>query len=141
MILQHRQQAGRHHPDEALRKTLSLAYQRLLSHQNPDGSFAFCLYESMPSTFLTASALDVLQRLHTSYTWPVVDGFVIAKTLQWLTSQQSIDGSFRENFVFDGIYQRKIPIDFQEVALTAHVLISLSTLLAQVSSDKLFMTI
>ena len=55
------------------------------------------------------------------------DGFVIAKGLQWLINQQSEEnGSFQENFVFDGLYQRKIPIEFQEIALTAHVLIAIS---------------
>ena len=43
-----------------------------------------------------------------------------------IDQQSKIDGSFQENFVFDGIYQRKIPIEFQEIALTAHVLIALS---------------
>ena len=112
--------------DQALKNTLSLAYQRLLSHQSPKGAFSFC--QDIPSTFLTASALDVLQRLHSFYNWPLVDGLVIGKTLNWLVSQQSPDGSFREKIVFDGLYQRKIPIEFQEIALTSHVLISISGL-------------
>ena len=84
--------------DQALKNTLSLAYQRLLSHQSPKGAFSFC--QEIPSTFLTASALDVLQRLHSFYNWPLVDGLVIGKTLDWLVSQQSPDGSFREKIVF-----------------------------------------
>ena len=112
--------------DQSLKNTLSLAYQRLLSHQSPKGAFSFC--QDIPSTFLTASALDVLQRLHSFYNWPLVDGLVIGKTLNWLLAQQSHDGSFTEKYVFDGIYQRKIPIEFQEIALTSHVLISISGL-------------
>ncbi len=121
-------------------ESLSLAYQRLLAHQNADGSFAFGLHEPMvPSTFLTASALQILHRLHTtSYAAsPVVDGYVLVKTLGWLVDQQyPEDGSFRENDIFDGIYQRKIPIDFQEVALTAHALIALSSLHRQVGKNS-----
>ena len=119
-----------------MHKASSLAYQRLLAHQNPDGSFSFGLEEHfMPSTFVTASALQVLHRMYeSSYAGsPVVDGFVIAKTIGWLVDQQSPeDGSFHEKYVFDGIYQRKIPIDFQEVALTSHVLIAFSSLRHQV---------
>ena len=76
---------------------------------------------------MTASAIDVLRRLQSEQNKLVVDSRVLTKTLGWLISQQSPeDGSFRENFVFDGIYQRKIPIDFQEIALTSHVLIALA---------------
>ena len=41
-----------------------LAYQRLLSYKNSDGSFGFC--QNIPSTYLTSSALDVLRRLYHS---------------------------------------------------------------------------
>ena len=44
----------------------------------------------------------------------------------YLEQQSEENGSFQEKFIFDGIYQRKIPIEFQEIALTAHVLISLA---------------
>lgn len=89
---------------------------------------AYGLDDPIPSVYLTASALDVLRRLHSSYSWPLVDGFVIAKMLQWLVAHQSKDGSFREKYIFDGIYQRKIPVESQEIALTAHVLSSIATL-------------
>ena len=51
--------------DKVIKKTLNSAYQRLLAHQNEDGSFIFCLqdHKKTPSTFLTASAIDVLRRL------------------------------------------------------------------------------
>ena len=76
---------------------------------------------------MAASAIDVLRRLQSEQNKLMVDSRVLTKTLGWLISQQSPeDGSFRENFVFDGIYQRKIPIDFQEIALTSHVLIALA---------------
>ena len=56
-----------------------------------------------------------------------IDGFLMRNILKWIIQQQSeVNGSFQEKFIFDGIYQRKIPIEFQEIALTAHVLISLS---------------
>ena len=59
----------------------------------------------------------------------------MSKLLNWLTAQQSPDGSFREKYVFDGIFQRKIPIEFQEIALTSHVLISLSALTTQEKAE------
>ena len=117
--------------DSALKRALSLSYQRLLAHQSQDGSFTFCQQETWktPSTFLTASALDVLRRLQQlEGSKLALDGLILRKTVYWLKEQQSLDGSFREKFVFDGIYQRKIPIDFQEIALTSHVLIALSGL-------------
>merc|ERR1739848_892790 len=37
----------------------------------------------------------------------------------------------REDYIFDGIYQRKVPIEFQEIALTAHTVIALSNFIHQ----------
>ena len=54
----------RHLDDLEVQTAQTLAFQRLLSHQNADGSFAFC--HGVPSTFVTASALEVLRRLQTS---------------------------------------------------------------------------
>ena len=45
---------------------------------------------------------------------------------------QRDDGSFREDYIYDGMYQRKIPIEFQEIALTAHAVIALSSFMHQV---------
>ena len=132
-IIHFRQRTPTHYQindERSIKNTLSSAYQRLLAHQNEDGSFIFCLmghFTPPASTFLTASALDVLRRLQSEPNWLVVDSRVLRKTLRWLISQQSPeDGSFREKFVFDGIYQRKIPIEFQEIALTSHVLMALA---------------
>jgi len=47
---------------------------------------------------------------------------------------QRDDGSFREDYIYDGMYQRKIPIEFQEIALTAHAVIALSSFMHQVNS-------
>ena len=46
---------------------------------------------------------------------------------------QRDDGSFREDYIYDGIYQRKVPIEFQDIALTAHAVISLSNFIHQVT--------
>lgn len=46
--------------------------------------------------------------------------------------QQAEDGSFKEKFVYNGEYQRKLPVEFQEIALTAHVMIALSPFIEKV---------
>lgn len=84
--------------------------------------------------FLTASALAVLYRLYSNeashhphhFTVVTVDGVVIQRCLQWLLAQQLDDGSFREAHLYHGTYQRLIPVEFQAVALTAHVVTVLS---------------
>jgi hypothetical protein len=52
--------------------------------------------------------------------------------LEWLIHQQAEDGSFKEKFVYNGEYQRKLPVEFQEIALTAHVMIALSPFIEKV---------
>ena len=131
LILLYRQSPSRYkNTEQSLKNTLILALQRLLAHQNEDGSFVFCQRGDLrtPSTFLTATSLQVLGKLQ-NQAWPsVLDPLAFSQTLHWLKGQQSADGSFRENYVFDGIYQRKIPIEFQEIALTSHVLLAFSVL-------------
>ena len=62
----------------------------------------------------------------------IVDGVAIQRSLQWLFNAQHDDGKFRESNIYDGRYQRNIPIEFQEVALTAHVVTSMAHLLDEV---------
>ena len=50
----------------------------------------------------------------------------------YLNFFQGTDGAFRESFIYDGIYQRTIPIEFQEIALTAHAVIALSNFMQEV---------
>ena len=137
MILYRHSPSRYKNTDQTIKETFDLALQRLLAHQNEDGSFIFCQQDQLrtPSTFLTATAFQVLRKLQNE-PWPsMVDSLVSTKTLNWLITQQIADGSFRENFVFDGIYQRKIPIEFQEIALTSHVLLALSELTQEERSD------
>ena len=76
--------------------------------------------------------LRVLHEVHTHFESPVIDPVILVRSLNWLIRQQSEDGSFKEVFVYDGEYQRKLPIEFQEIALTGHVLISLSPYIEKV---------
>ena len=115
--------------DQSMYLSLTKAYQRLLSYQALDGSFSYCNWgkeKSQPSTFLTALAVSTLYKLRIQYKHPIVDGIVIQRSLQWLFNNQHEDGKFRESNIYDGNYQRKIPIEFQEIGLTAHVVIALS---------------
>jgi hypothetical protein len=83
--------------------------------------------------YLTASMLRVLHEVHAHFDSPVIDPVSLVRSLNWLIRQQSDDGSFKEVFVYNGEYQRKIPIEFQEIALTAHVLISLAPFIEKVT--------
>ena len=114
------------------------AYQRLLSYQISDGSnkgaFSYSnrADDVTPSTFLTAMAVSTLYKLRIHYKHPIADGVVLERGLHWLFKSQHDQGNFREFNIYHGNYQSSIPIEFQEVALTAHVVISLSHLLDEV---------
>ena len=95
-------------------------------------------FSGAPSVYLTASALRVLYEVHTHFDSPVIDPLILVRSLDWLIRQQSEDGSFKEVFVYNGEYQRKLPIEFQEIALTAHVLISLSPFIEKVRFTRNF---
>jgi len=115
--------------DQSMYLALTKSYQRLLSYQASDGSFSYynnMERNSVPSTFLTSMAVSTLYKLHIHYKHPIVDGVVLQRSIQWLFKNQHDDGKFRESNVYDGNYQRLIPIEFQEVALTAHVIIAMS---------------
>jgi len=90
-------------------------------------------YSGAPSVYQTASMLRVLYEVHTHFDNPIIDPVILVRSLDWLIRQQSEDGSFKEVFVYNGEYQRKLPIEFQEIALTAHVLISLSPFIEKVN--------
>ena len=93
----------------------------------------FLFYSGAPSVYQTASMLRVLYEVHTHFDNPIIDPVILVRSLDWLIRQQSEDGSFKEVFVYNGEYQRKLPIEFQEIALTAHVLISLSPFIEKVN--------
>lgn len=98
----------------------------------------FLFYSGAPSVYQTASMLRVLYEVHTHFDNPIIDPVILVRSLDWLIRQQSEDGSFKEVFVYNGEYQRKLPIEFQEIALTAHVLISLSPFIEKVNLMKMF---
>ena len=128
--------------DTEMYRVVTEAYQRLLSYQISDGSnkgaFSYSnrrqdVGDVKPSTFLTALAISTLYKLRIHYKHPIVDGVVLQRGLHWLFKNQHDEGSFREFNIYHGNYQSSIPIEFQEVALTSHVVISLSHFLDEVT--------
>ncbi len=110
-------------------------YQYRLVYRNFNNLIqnGFLFYSGAPSVYQTASMLRVLYEVHTHFDNPIIDPVILVRSLDWLIRQQSEDGSFKEVFVYNGEYQRKLPIEFQEIALTAHVLISLSPFIEKVN--------
>ncbi len=58
--------------------------------------------------------------------FPAVDHRLLNRSLTWLLAHQSAtDGSFQESYLFGGRRDGHVPVEFQKVSLTAHIVLSL----------------
>lgn len=117
---------------------MNIAYQRQLSFMMPDGSFS--LYRSdwntsASSVWLTAYCARVFQEA-SFYEWEnylYIDPLVIQKSIKWVLRHQTPDGAFYEvtwspDRKMNGTLNvDDVNIKYRNISLTAHVLITLST--------------
>lgn len=117
---------------------MNIGYQRQLSFMMPDGSFSLFRSDwntSASSVWLTAYCARMFQEA-SFYEWEnylYIDPLVIAKAIRWVLRHQTQEGAFYEvtwspDRKMNGTLN--LPDDhikYRNISLTAHVLISLST--------------
>lgn len=117
---------------------MNIQYQRMLSFMNEDGSFSLFRSDwnmSPKSVWLTSYCIRVFQEAR-FYEWEnylFIDPEIIAKALTWLLKHQTEEGAFYD---ITWIPDRKANISVsgpndifrRNITLTAHVLITLTTL-------------
>ncbi|GFS99779.1 CD109 antigen [Nephila pilipes] len=130
---------GQRQPDiekQAFRH-LNIGYQRQLSYQLDDGSFVPFRWKSRPSVWVTAFCARIFHKA-TFQEWEnflYIDPKVITRAVNWLLDHQTPDGSFYETTqeALDRKMDQSIispygNVQYRNISLTAHVLITLSEL-------------
>lgn len=118
---------------------MNIMYQKQISFMNPDGSFSLFRSDwnqSSPSVWLTAYTIQVFQEVSSNYEYEnylYIDPDMLAKSVLWLLQHQTEEGSFYEVTWLPDRKMNTTYIDeygfyrFRNISLTAHVLITLSS--------------
>uniref|UniRef100_A0A2M4B942 TEP1-F n=1 Tax=Anopheles marajoara TaxID=58244 RepID=A0A2M4B942_9DIPT len=119
---------------------MNILYQRQLSYLTEDGAFSLFRADwnqSAPSVWLTAYCAQVFSEMAGQYEYEnfiFIDPTMIQKNMQWLLRHQKEDGSFWEvTWLPDrkanssGFFARNELVREKNITLTAHVLLTLTT--------------
>ncbi|XP_053673815.1 CD109 antigen [Anopheles nili] len=119
---------------------MNILYQRQLSYLMEDGGFSLFRADwnhSAPSVWLTAYCAQVFGEMAGLYEYEnfiFIDPYMIQKNMHWLLRHQKDDGSFwEETWLPDrkanssGFFSRNEIVREKNITLTAHVLITLTT--------------
>ncbi|XP_035917578.1 CD109 antigen [Anopheles stephensi] len=119
---------------------MNILYQRQLSYLMEDGGFSLFRADwnqSAPSVWLTAYCAQVFGEMAGLYEYEnfiFIDPYMIQKNMHWLLRHQKEDGSFwEETWLPDrkanhsGYFSRNDVVREKNITLTAHVLITLTT--------------
>ncbi|XP_052865238.1 CD109 antigen [Anopheles cruzii] len=119
---------------------MNILYQRQLSYLMEDGAFSLFRADwnqSAPSVWLTAYCAQVFGEMAGQYEYEnfiFIDPTMIQKNMRWLLRHQKEDGSFWEvSWMPDrkanhsGFFSRNELVREKNITLTAHVLITLTT--------------
>uniref|UniRef100_A0A0K2TMG2 Macroglobulin complementrelated CG7586PAlike [Tribolium castaneum] n=1 Tax=Lepeophtheirus salmonis TaxID=72036 RepID=A0A0K2TMG2_LEPSM len=129
-------------PYKKIKNNLQISLQRLLSYRTRNNAFTFTRGRSgSPCLWITALALRALHKLSIDSIGIFVDPSIPLDIQLWLIKQQRNDGSFSESYLYPNIKDHFIPLEMQETALTAHVLLVLAELKDDASSAQTIFTI